>query len=240
MARPAQPLWRNLAWPLLDTSVHPLRYVLRAWPLAMAPTLAIALVLSIVFQLLGHDLFLGEDPMEPLRAMPQWMFLLMVVLFAPLSETLLMAPLLALLLRLWRGRRLPAALSSAAVWAVLHSLSALAWGLCIFWTFLSCSPPPGWPGDRAPGGTPTSSPPRSTPSTTAWPAWAWCWSDQGAADRPFVSYRPLAYNQADPDELQHPSGPRRAAHVAGWVALPFFRLEAVVGLLFHAPKGEVI
>lgn len=69
MDRPAEPLWHNLAWPLLDTSVGPLRYILRAWPLAMAPTVAIALVLSIVFQLLGHDLFLGEDPMAPLRAM---------------------------------------------------------------------------------------------------------------------------------------------------------------------------
>ena len=136
MDLPAEPLWRNLARPLLDTSVGPLRYVLRAWPLAMAPTLAIALVLSIVFQLLGHDLFLGEDPMAPLRGMSPALFLLMVVLFAPLAETLLMAPLLALLMRLWGGRRLPAALSSAAVWAVLHSLSAVAWGLCIFWTFL--------------------------------------------------------------------------------------------------------
>ena len=136
MNRPDERQWRDLIAPLLDTSVHPLRYVLRAWPLAMVPTLAIALVLSIVLQLLGHDLSLGEDPLAPLRAMSQWTFLLMVVLFAPLSETLLMAPLLALLMRLWRGRRLPAALSSAAVWAVLHSLSALTWGLCIFWTFL--------------------------------------------------------------------------------------------------------
>ena len=127
---------RHLFAPLLDTSVHPLRYVLRAWPLALAPTLVIALVLSLLFQLLGLDLFLGEDPLAPLRSMSKGMFLLQVVLFAPLAETLLMAPLLALLMRLWRRRRLPAALSSAAVWAILHSLSALVWGLCIFWTFL--------------------------------------------------------------------------------------------------------
>ncbi len=136
MNPPASGPWRGLYAPLLDTSVHPLRYVLRAWPRAMVPTLGIALVLSIVFQLLGHDLFLGEDPMASLRSMPKWIFLLMVVLFAPLAETLLMAPILAGLMRLWGGRRLPAALTSAAVWAILHSLSALVWGLCIFWTFV--------------------------------------------------------------------------------------------------------
>ena len=129
-------LRRDLYAPLLDTGVHPLRYVLRAWPLALAPTLAFAFFLSALFQLFGLDLFLGEDPLAPLRAVSKGMFLLQVVLFAPLAETLLMAPLLALLMRLWRGRRLPAALSSAAVWAFLHSLSALLWGLCIFWSFL--------------------------------------------------------------------------------------------------------
>lgn len=136
MNPPASGPLRDLFAPLHDTGVHPLRYVLRAWPLAMVPTLAIALVLSFVFQLLGHDLFLGEDPMAPLQSMPRWGFLLTVVLFAPLFETLLMAPMLAVLMRLWGGRRLPAALSSAAVWAFLHSLSALLWGVCIFWTFL--------------------------------------------------------------------------------------------------------
>ena len=136
MDPPAAGPWRNLTRLLLDTSVHPLRYVLRAWPLATLPTLAIALFLSTLFQLFGLDLFLGEAPLAPLRSMPKWILLLQVVLFAPLAETLLMAPLLALLMRLWGGRRLPAALTSAAVWAFLHSLTALAWGVCIFWTFL--------------------------------------------------------------------------------------------------------
>ena len=139
MNLPASGPWRELYGPLLDTSVHPLRYVLRAWPRAMVPTLGIALVLSTLFQLLGHDLFLGEDPMAPLKSISKWGFLLTIVLFAPLSETLLMAPMLAVLMRLWGGRRLPAALSSAAVWAFLHSLSALLWGVCIFWTFLVLS-----------------------------------------------------------------------------------------------------
>ena len=139
MNLPASGPWRDLCGPLLDTSVHPLRYVLRAWPRAMVPTLGIALVLSTLFQLLGHDLVLGEDPMAPLKSISKWGFLLTIVLFAPLSETLLMAPMLAVLMRLWGGRRLPAALSSAAVWAFLHSLSALLWGVCIFWTFLVLS-----------------------------------------------------------------------------------------------------
>ena len=136
MNRLAAGFWSDLAQPLLDTGVHPLRYVLRAWPRAMAPTFVIALVLSVLFQLLGLDPLPDDDPWRVLASMPKGWLLLQVVLFAPLAETLLMAPLLALLMRLWGGRRLPAALSSAAAWAVLHSLSALLWGLCIFWTFL--------------------------------------------------------------------------------------------------------
>ena len=141
MYRPAAGLWRDLYEPLLDTGVHPLRYVLRAWPRAMWPTFAVALVLTLLCQLLGLDPFSGEDPRrllgsEPNGSEPKGRLLLKVVLFAPLAETLLMAPMLALLMRLWGGRRLPAALSSAAAWAFLHSLSALLWGLCVFWTFL--------------------------------------------------------------------------------------------------------
>ena len=135
MNLPAAGLWRDLFEPLLDTGVHPLRYILRAWPRAMAPTFAVALVLSVLSQLLGLEPIPDDDPWRRLASMPKGWLLLQVVLIAPVAETLLMAPLLALLMRLWRGRRLEAALSSAAVWAFLHSLSALLWGLCVFWTF---------------------------------------------------------------------------------------------------------
>ena len=171
MYRPAAGLWRDLYEPLLDTGVHPLRYVLRAWPRAMWPTFAVALVLTLLCQLLGLDPFSGEDPRRLLGSEPKGRLLLKVVLFAPLAETLLMAPMLALLMRLWRGRRLPAALSSAAAWGlpalpqrlplgavrlldlprVLHRLAGLEAA------FLR--------------GTPSWSPPRSTPCTIRCPAW---------------------------------------------------------------------
>ena len=60
--------------------------------------------------------------------------LLLLVLFAPLTETLIMAGVLVVLLRFVSQ---PAAiLISAAVWGVAHSLAAPAWGLVIWWPFL--------------------------------------------------------------------------------------------------------
>ena len=63
------------------------------------------------------------------------MLLLQIVIVAPILETLLMAPLLALFVRVLPRRRY-AVLASASVWAILHSLSAPIWGVCIFWTFV--------------------------------------------------------------------------------------------------------
>jgi hypothetical protein len=126
----------DLARLLFATDVHPVRYVLRAWPLAMVPTFAIALVLSSLSRLAGLDHLFDESQWKALVELSKPMLLFQIVVFAPLAETLLMAPLLALLMRLFHGRRTYAALASAAVWAGLHSLSAIVWGLCIFWTFL--------------------------------------------------------------------------------------------------------
>ena len=60
--------------------------------------------------------------------------LLLLVVFAPLLETLIMAGFLSLLLRFMP----PAAaiLVSAAGWAIAHSLQAVGWGLVIWWPFL--------------------------------------------------------------------------------------------------------
>ena len=60
--------------------------------------------------------------------------LLLLVVFAPVLETLIMAGFLSLLLRFMP----PAAaiLVSAAGWGIAHSLQALGWGLVIWWPFL--------------------------------------------------------------------------------------------------------
>ena len=124
-----------LARLLFDTRVHPLRYVVRAWPVAMVPTFFIAFVLSSLTRLAGLEHLFDQDQWTSLVSMSKGMLFFQVVIFAPLVETLLMAPLLALLMRVLKRRRyaIPA---SAAVWAGLHSLSAVVWGLCIFWTFI--------------------------------------------------------------------------------------------------------
>lgn len=115
--------------------MHPVRYALRAWPVAMVPAVLVSMTVSVLAQLVGADFLLDEDQWGSFFEMSTGMLLLQIVVVAPICETLLMAPLLALLVRVLPRRRY-AVLGSAAVWALLHSLSAPIWGLCIFWTFV--------------------------------------------------------------------------------------------------------
>ena len=121
---------------LQDRSVGPVRYALRVWPIALAPTLCIAIAASFIAHAVGAEFLFDEGQWSGLLDLPGWLMLLQVVLVAPILETLLMAPLLALLMRLFRRRRRWAILGSALVWAVLHGMSAPIWGVCIFWTFV--------------------------------------------------------------------------------------------------------
>ena len=59
---------------------------------------------------------------------------LMLVVFAPVIETLIMAAILSLLLRFVSPTA--AVLASAVLWGIAHSLIAPAWGLVIWWPFL--------------------------------------------------------------------------------------------------------
>ncbi len=58
----------------------------------------------------------------------------LLVLFAPLVETLIMAGVLSLLARFLSPTL--AVLGSAALWGVAHSLQAIVWGLVVWWPFL--------------------------------------------------------------------------------------------------------
>ena len=58
----------------------------------------------------------------------------LLVVFAPVVETLIMAGVLSLLLRLLPATA--AVIASAAGWGIAHSLIASAWGLVIWWPFL--------------------------------------------------------------------------------------------------------
>nr|WP_277998439.1 CPBP family glutamic-type intramembrane protease [Sphingomonas liriopis] len=60
--------------------------------------------------------------------------LVLVALFSPIVETLLMAAILAVLLRFVAGWQ--AVIASAAIWGVLHSLATPLWGAVIWWPFL--------------------------------------------------------------------------------------------------------
>ncbi|MBT3346106.1 MAG: hypothetical protein HN712_10105 [Gemmatimonadetes bacterium] len=119
---------------LFDTNLPPWRYVLRVWPLATLPTLGIATVLALVTQLFGYEELFDQNQWDFNIQSPALLFA-EIVIGAPLLETMLMAPLLALL-RKFVGRRWWVIGGSALVWAIMHSLSVPIWGVCIFWTFV--------------------------------------------------------------------------------------------------------
>ncbi len=60
--------------------------------------------------------------------------LFLIALFSPVVETLIMAAILTILLRLLNGWQ--AVIASAALWGVLHSLASPLWGAVIWWPFL--------------------------------------------------------------------------------------------------------
>ncbi|GAA4017179.1 hypothetical protein GCM10022280_15400 [Sphingomonas swuensis] len=103
---------------------QPLPYIGLAWLLAVIPSLALSALAS---QLLPQ-----QGPEFPPVA-PGVLFFLLVV-FAPVVETLIMGGVLLLLNRLFGF--LPAILLSSLGWGVAHSLQAPAWGLVIWWPFL--------------------------------------------------------------------------------------------------------
>ncbi len=87
-----------------------------------------SIFLSWAAQGLAPALGKPEFPMSGVTA-----FLLLVV-FAPLIETLIMAAILALLTRFLPATA--AVLFSALLWGIAHSLQAAAWGLVIWWPFV--------------------------------------------------------------------------------------------------------
>ena len=115
------PSW--LPWPLRQPR-SVLATVGTAWVLTFFPALALG-------WLVNHFL--------PAIAQPQlgdhsWPMFFMLDGFAPLVESLIMAGVLSLLLRLVPP--VPAILLSSLGWGVAHSLEALGWGLVIWGPFL--------------------------------------------------------------------------------------------------------
>lgn len=118
-------------WPLpsflADTEQGKLRYILKAWLLVFVPSIALAFAIPMV----------ANEAAGPEFEASGLTLMLLLVVFSPVVETLLMIPPLLVIDRLAGPRA--AILFSAVLWAVLHSLAAPFWGLVVWWPFLILS-----------------------------------------------------------------------------------------------------
>ena len=108
----------------LTDAEKPGRAILLGWATATIPALALSALASLVF----------DPSTQPKFDMSGPVALFLLVIFAPLFETLIMAGVLEVLRRFLKPWT--AALVSAIGWGVVHSLQAAAWGVVIWWVFL--------------------------------------------------------------------------------------------------------
>ncbi|WP_205481646.1 hypothetical protein [Sphingomonas arenae] len=103
---------------------QPATYLTIAWLMTFLPSIALSALVNATL----------SDVAQPEFPNGSWRIFFLVVVFAPVTETLIMGSVL-LVLRTF----LPpggAVLVSAAGWGIAHSLQAAAWGLIIWWPFL--------------------------------------------------------------------------------------------------------
>ena len=120
---------RPLALPVLPKLLLEPRRPFIAIPIAVGMSIGGALALATFWSLI-----FPTAPPPDFGGVSGFAALFALVIFAPVSETLIMAAVLAVLLRF-----LPpiiAILTSAALWGLAHSLLAPTWGLVIWWPFL--------------------------------------------------------------------------------------------------------
>jgi len=108
-----------------------LREPRRAW---LAILVGAALTLAGSLALSAFTTLFAPALAKPDFAMRGMTVFLLLFLFAPLVETLMMAAVLSLLARFLSPTL--AVLVSAALWGIAHSLQAAAWGLVIWWPFV--------------------------------------------------------------------------------------------------------
>ncbi len=104
---------------------QPIRAILTGWAIAFFPSI----LLSYATQ------WLMPQVARPSFDVGGTAAFVLLVLFAPVVETLIMAFFLEVMLRL-KVPPTAAILLSSAGWGIAHSLAAPAWGLVIWWPFL--------------------------------------------------------------------------------------------------------
>jgi membrane protease YdiL (CAAX protease family) len=115
---------------MFDADGNRPRYIVKAWLLALIPSI----LLSIVVSLLAPN----AGPVEiPLRGEMLPLMILLLVVIGPLLETLLMTPVVIGVNRVAGPG--PAVVANAVLWGVLHSLQRPIWGLVVWWPFLILS-----------------------------------------------------------------------------------------------------
>ena len=113
-----------MRFPALFEPTRPARAILVGWAVTTIPALLLSVLVSSLFSQAAAPTF----PVNGLSTV------LLLVVFAPLIETLIMAAALEILLLVLPPRF--AVVASAAGWGIAHSLAAAAWGLVIWWPFL--------------------------------------------------------------------------------------------------------
>lgn len=99
-------------------------YVFKAWLLTFVPSLALAATVTA----------LAPEPPSPDFGGTGVVVFLLLVIFAPVVETLIMVPPVLLLNRLLGPAA--AAIGSAIAWGALHSSAEPLWGAIVWWPFL--------------------------------------------------------------------------------------------------------
>jgi hypothetical protein len=109
--------------PLLEPR-RPLVSILVGWLTALIPSIVLGALVGLLLPNLE----------QPRIAIPGIFELSLFVIVAPMVETLIMAGVLALLLKFVQPT--VAVIVSAVGWGIAHSLAAPAWGFVIWWLFL--------------------------------------------------------------------------------------------------------
>ena len=127
-ARPERPVYlRFIPDFLFDQDPLAARYIGRAWLLSLIPSVFLSMLVGSLLPQAEQPNLSADTPVS----------VLLLVVGAPVIETLILVPPLLLLTRfLGPG---PAVVANAALWGAVHSLSAPAWGLVTWWPFLAMS-----------------------------------------------------------------------------------------------------